>query len=81
VAAVRVERGLCGGAGPWTDVPVGVATAYDAAGDTLTVTVTYPSDPCAPAPPATVTLSAQLAPASYAPQTELDAAIADPAQQ
>jgi type II secretory pathway pseudopilin PulG len=81
VAAARIERGLCGSAAAWTDVPMNVATTYDAAGDRLTVTVAYPPDPCAPAVQATVALSAQLAPASYAPQTELDAAIADPARQ
>jgi hypothetical protein len=81
VAAVRVERGLCGSSAAFTDVPVKVTTAYDATADTLSVTVAYPPDPCAPATQATVALSARLAPAAYAPQTELDAAIADPAQQ
>jgi type II secretory pathway pseudopilin PulG len=81
VAAVRVERGLCGSAATSTDVPVSVATAYDEPSDTLTVTVTYAPDPCVAGTTAAVTVSAQLAPASYAPQTELDAAIADPAQQ
>lgn len=81
VAAARIERGLCGGTAAFTDVPLNVATVYDVSADTLTVTVAYPPDPCAPARQATVVLSARLAPASYAPQTELDAAIADPARQ
>jgi len=81
VAAARVERGLCGSGAPFTDVPLDVTTTYDAPSDTLTVRVAYPPDPCVPAMRATVALAAQLAPASYAPQTELVAPIADPAQQ
>lgn len=78
-AAVHVERGWCG-AGP-ADVALDVATAYDAASDTLSVTVAYPLDPCASGAHASITLAAQLAPAAYAPQTELTAPVADPALQ
>jgi Tfp pilus assembly protein PilV len=81
VAAARIERALCNGSGTTTDVPLPVAIAYDAVHDTLSVTVTYPPDPCVPATTRTVMLSAQLAPAGYAPQTQVPAAIADPAMQ
>ena len=47
----------------------------------LSVAVAYPPDPCDAATRATVVLSAQLAPASYAPRTQLPSAIADPAAQ
>lgn len=80
-AAVRVRRALCGGTGSVTDVPAGVALAYDAAADTLDVVVTYPPDPCNPARRSTVTLAAVLAPPAYAPQTRVPAQIADPVQQ
>ena len=59
VAAARIERGLCGSSAAWTDVPMTVATTYDATADRLTVTVGYPPDPCAPAARATVAASAQ----------------------
>lgn len=81
VAAVRVHRALCGTAAATTDVPMNVTLTYDALGDTLTVTVSYPPDPCAAAAQSTISLSAQLAPAAYAPQTRLTSAIADPARQ
>ena len=80
-SAVRVRRALCGGAGASTDVAADVTLAYDAAADTLSVAVSYPPDPCAPAVRATVALSAALAPPAYAPQTRVPAAIADPVQQ
>jgi type II secretory pathway pseudopilin PulG len=80
-AAVRLERPMCGSNAAYTDVSLGVASTYDAVADTLTVRVSYPPDPCVPAQRATVALSAQLAPAAYAPQTELDTAVADPARQ
>jgi type II secretory pathway pseudopilin PulG len=78
-AAVHVEAGWCGASA--TDVALAVTTGYDAPTDTLTVSVAYPADPCAPGTFASVTLAAQLAPAAYAPQTELDAPVADPAVQ
>lgn len=81
VAAAHVHRAFCGGTALATDVPMSVALTYDAASDTLSAAVSYPPDPCAAAILSTVTLSAQLAPASYAPQTQLPAAIADPAVQ
>jgi type II secretory pathway pseudopilin PulG len=81
VAAAHVHSAFCGGAALVTDVPMNVALTYDAASDTLTVAVSYPPNPCAVAAQSTVTLSAQLAPASYAPQTQLPSAIADPALQ
>jgi Tfp pilus assembly protein PilV len=81
VAAARIRRALCGTTAASTDVPLPVAMTYDAAADLLTVAVTYPPNPCVPATTATLTLSAQLAPAGYAPQTQLPALIADPAQQ
>jgi hypothetical protein len=81
LAAARIERALCGGTGTTTDVPMPVAIGYDAPSDTLSVTVTYPPDPCVPATTRSVTLTAQLAPAAYAPQTQVPAAIADPATQ
>jgi type II secretory pathway pseudopilin PulG len=80
-AAVRVQHALCGAAAGTTDVPLAVALSYDAPSDTLTVAVSYPPDPCAPAASATVSLTAQLAPSAYAPQTQLPVAIADPALQ
>jgi hypothetical protein len=76
---VRIERGWCGGAA--TEVALDVATTYDAASDTLNVVVAYPSDPCAPGTRATIALATQLAPPAYAPQTALDAPVADPAVQ
>jgi type II secretory pathway pseudopilin PulG len=79
VAAVHLERGWCGGSA--TDVALHVATTYDAPSDTLTVTVAYPPDPCLPGTIATLALAAQLAPPAYAPQTALDAPVADPAVQ
>ena len=81
IAATRIERAICHGPGMTTDVAMPVGIAYDAVHDTLTVTVTYPPNPCVPANTATVTLTAQLAPAAYAPQTHVPAAIADPATQ
>lgn len=80
-AAVRVRRALCGAAGTTTDVAMAVALRYDAPSDTLTVAVTYPPDPCRTSVTATLSLATQLAPSAYAPQTELSAAIADPALQ
>jgi hypothetical protein len=58
-----------------------VGLTYDAPNDTLTVAVAYPPNPCNVAVQATVSLATQVAPASYAPQTQLPAAIADPALQ
>jgi hypothetical protein len=58
-----------------------VAMTYDAPSDVLTVAVSYPPDPCDAATLATVSLAAQLAPSAYVPQTQLPAAIADPALQ
>ena len=48
VSAARILRPLCGAAAAGVDVPLAVASTYDAATDRLTVTVTYPRDPCAP---------------------------------
>ena len=81
VAAVRVHRAYCGTAAAASTVAMNVSLTYDATSDTLTVSVAYPPNPCALAAQATVTLATQLAPASYAPQTQLPAAIADPALQ
>jgi len=81
-SAVRIERPLCGAAAASVDVPLAVGSVYDATTDRITVTVDYPRDPCSGAgPTATVSLSATLAPAQYAPQTPLQAAIGDPAAQ
>jgi type II secretory pathway pseudopilin PulG len=80
-AAVRVHRALCGTTAATTDVPMTVTQTYDAPSDVLTVAVAYPPNPCVVAARSTLTLSAQLAPASYAPQTRLPAAIADPSTQ
>jgi type II secretory pathway pseudopilin PulG len=80
-SAVRVRRALCGSRGRTTDVPMRVAMTYDAPSDVLTVAVSYPPDPCDAATQATVSLAAQLAPSAYVPQTQLPAAIADPALQ
>lgn len=80
-AAARVRRALCGTSAAATDVPMNVTLAYDAPSDVLTVAVAYPPDPCVPATRSSITLSAQLAPAGYAPQTRLPSAIADPALQ
>jgi type II secretory pathway pseudopilin PulG len=80
-AAVRVHRALCGGTAPVTDVPMQVTMSYDAPGDTLTVAVAYPPNPCNAQKQATLSFSAQLAPAAYAPQTQVPASIADPALQ
>jgi Tfp pilus assembly protein FimT len=81
VAAAHVHRGFCGSTATTSDVPMNVTLSYDAPSDTLTVAVSYPPNPCAPAVQNAVSLSAQLAPAAYAPQTQLPSAIADPAQQ
>jgi Tfp pilus assembly protein PilV len=80
-AAARVRRAFCGTTAATTDVPMNVTLSYDAPSDVLTVAVAYPPDPCVAATRSTVTLSAQLAPASYAPLTQLPSAIADPAVQ
>lgn len=80
-AAVRVTHASCAAGATGTDVPLPVALNYDAPSDSLTVTVSYPPDPCVPATLATVALTAELAPSAYAPQTQLPAAIADPALQ
>jgi type II secretory pathway pseudopilin PulG len=80
-AATRVRRALCGTTGAATDVPMTVTQRYDAPSDVLIVAVDYPPNPCDAAVRSTLTLSAQLAPASYAPQTQVPAAIADPATQ
>jgi len=80
-AAVHVHRAFCGSAAATTDVPMDVSLLYDAPSDTLTVAVSYPRNPCVPAGRATVSLAGELAPSSYAPQTQLPAAIADPARQ
>ncbi len=79
--AIRVRRALCNGAQPATDIAVTVTTQYDAANDTVSAAVDYPPNPCAGATRATVTLTAQLTPAAYAPQTVVSAGIADPARQ
>lgn len=81
VAAVRVHRAYCGSAAATSIVSMNVGLTYDAPSDTLTVAVAYPPNPCDVAVQATVSLAALLAPASYAPQTQLPAAIADPALQ
>jgi prepilin-type N-terminal cleavage/methylation domain-containing protein len=81
VAAVRVHRAYCGSSAATSIVSMNVGLTYDAPSDTLTVAVAYPPNPCDVAVQATVSLAAQLAPASYAPQTQLPAAIADPALQ
>jgi type II secretory pathway pseudopilin PulG len=80
-AAIRVHRGLCGAPAATSDVAMTVSQTYDAASDTLTVAVAYPPNPCDATTQSTVSLATQLAPASYAPQTQLPAAIADPALQ
>jgi type II secretory pathway pseudopilin PulG len=80
-AAVRVRRALCGGTHPTTDVPMTVTLTYDQPSDAVTAAVAYPPNPCLPATRATVTRSAELAPAASAPQTRISTAIADPAQQ
>jgi type II secretory pathway pseudopilin PulG len=81
-SAARLERPRCGAAQAPIDVPLAVTAAYDAPTDRLTVTVTYPRDPCTNGGATdTVGASATLAPGQYAPQTELDTAIGDPALQ
>jgi type II secretory pathway pseudopilin PulG len=81
MAAAHVHRAFCGTTATTSDVAMNVSLTYDAPSDTLTVAVSYPPNPCDTAIQSTVSLSAQLAPASYAPQTQLPAAIADPALQ
>jgi len=80
-AAARVHRAYCGTAAATSDVSMSVTMSYDAPSDTLTVTVAYPPNPCDASAQSAVSLSAQLAPAAYAPQTQLPTAIADPALQ
>jgi Tfp pilus assembly protein PilV len=80
-AAAHVHRALCGRPAATSDVALTVAMTYDAPSDTLTVAVSYPPNPCDTTVQSLVSLSAQLAPASYAPQTQLPTAIADPALQ
>jgi type II secretory pathway pseudopilin PulG len=80
-AAARVKRSLCGTVAATSEVPMRVTMTYDAPSDTLAVSVSYPPNPCDTAAQAAISLSAQLAPAAYAPQTRLPAAIADPALQ
>jgi prepilin-type N-terminal cleavage/methylation domain-containing protein len=81
VAAVRVHRAYCGSAAATSTVSMNVNLTYDGPSDTLTVAVAYPPNPCDVAVQSSVTFATQLAPASYAPQTQLPAAIADPALQ
>jgi type II secretory pathway pseudopilin PulG len=81
MAAARVHRGLCGTAAATSDVPMRVTMSYDAPSDALNVAVSYPPNPCNASVQSTISLSAQLAPAGYAPQTQLPTAIADPALQ
>lgn len=78
--AVRVRGPLCGASGG--DVPLSVSAAYDATADRLTVTVSYPRDPCDPASPSeSVRASEALFPAAFAPGTAVAAPIADPRRQ
>ena len=57
-----------------------VTTAFDAAHNTFTVSVTYPRDPCAAAGvTATLTLAQTLAPATYVPGTQLVRPVQPPA--
>ncbi len=80
-AAARVHRSLCGSTSATSEVAMRVRMSYDAPSDTLTVAVSYPPNPCNTARQTEISLSAQLAPAAYAPQTRLPLAIADPALQ
>ena len=81
-SAARLRPAPCGAAVANADIPLAVASSYDAPSDRLTVTVTYPHDPCASGGPSdTVSLSTVLAPAQYAPQTQLTTAIGDPVTQ
>jgi len=80
-AAAHVHRAFCGATPATTDVPMNVTLSYDAPSDTVTVAVSYPANPCEAANLSTISLSAQLAPAAYAPQTQLPSAIADPSVQ
>jgi Tfp pilus assembly protein FimT len=80
-AAAHVHRAFCGTTAATSDVSMRVTMTYDAPSDTLTVAVSYPPDPCNTAIQSAISLSAQLAPAGYAPQTQLPSAIADPALQ
>ena len=79
---VRFRRSLCGTGGATTDVPMSVSSTYDPNADLLVVTVGYPHAVCVSgAARDSVTLSAQLAPAQYAPLTALQATTLDPATQ
>jgi type II secretory pathway pseudopilin PulG len=80
-SAVRIRRALCGAGGTTTDVAVTVTITYDPASDAVTAAVAYPPDPCRPQRDATVSLTAELAPAAAAPQTRMTTPIADPDQQ
>lgn len=81
-SAARIRAALCGNAAPTVDIPLLVTTTYDASTDRITAAVSYPHDPCDRASPTdTITLAATLTPAQYAPQTQLQAPIADPALQ
>ena len=80
-SGVRIRRALCGGTQASNDVPVSVTVSYDPAADAVTAAVVYPPNPCVPETQATVSLTAELAPAVDAPQTRVTTAIADPAQQ
>jgi Tfp pilus assembly protein PilV len=81
IAMAHVHRGYCTGAAATTDVPMTVTDAYASATDTVTVTVSYPRNPCDPTVQDTVALSAVLAPSALVPGTAMSAAIDDPAQQ
>lgn len=81
VSRVRFHRGFCGAAGATTDVDLTVNGAYDAANDTLSVAVVYSPNPCDRATTSTVTLAARLGPSAYAPQTQLQLSIPNPAFQ
>ena len=79
--AARFHRSFCAAHGATTDVAMTLTTTYDRSSDTLVASVQYPPDPCDLTRQAQVTLTTQLAPAGYAPRTELRTPIADPDRQ
>ena len=81
VSRLRFRRGFCGTGSATTDVDLSVNAAYDAASDSVSVEVVYPPNPCDRRTTSSVRLGARLAPPAYAPQTQLQRDIPNPAFQ
>jgi prepilin-type N-terminal cleavage/methylation domain-containing protein len=77
----HVHRTMCGGNAATTDVPLAVSDTYVAATDTVTITVSYPPDPCRPQTLAQLSISARVPPSLTIPGSTVTVPIGDPAIQ